>query len=113
MSTDRSDTPAPEGLRSAIENLAAPGSDGLARRGCTRPDQLAIDFDESYTAFVAGLSVLPSEAQLEALQNLDRQLESMSDPALQAKWTAQAMKTDPDWETVRSLARAVRSAFEW
>ncbi len=100
-------------LRSAIEHFTLPGNDALARRGCSRPDQLAIDFDEAYTAFVSRLTEIPAPGCIEALQVLDQHLEAMSDPGLQYKWTAEAMKSDPDWDTVRTLASAVLSAFGW
>ncbi len=100
-------------LRSAIEHLALPGDEGLARRGCSRPDQLAIEFDEAYTAFVTRLAEMPPPGCFEALQVLDQRLEAMSDPDLHFKWTAESMKSDPDWDTVRNLAGAVLSAFGW
>ncbi len=113
MNGNAGDKSAADSLREAIELLAMPGSDGLTRRGCAEPDQLAIDFDEAYTAFVGQLVKLPSPAQLEALQELDQQLDTMSDPALRPKWTADAMKSDPDWQVVRSLAGAALAAFGW
>ena len=100
-------------LRSAVEHLSLPGSDGLTRRGCSQPDQLAIDFDEAYTVFVGELVELPDPRQLEALQELDQQLEGMSDPSMRSKWSSAAMQSDPDWERVRSLAQAILAAFDW
>lgn len=99
-------------LRRAVEYLALPGSEGLTRRGCSLPDQLALDFDEAYTAFMSGLADLPALRLLEALQELDRQLESMSDPSMRSKWTREGMSREPDWEVVRALAREVLAAFD-
>jgi hypothetical protein len=98
-------------LRRTVEYLALPGSEGLSRRGCSLPDRLALDFDEAYTAFMSGLVDLPALELLEALQELDRQLEAMSDPSLRSKWTREGMLHDPDWEVVRALALAVLAAF--
>lgn len=100
-------------LRAAVELLAMPGDSALVRAGVGRPDALAVAFDEAYTAFVTGLGALPGEAQLAALQRLDQQLQIMSDPDLRSKWSAEAMKTDGDWEDLRALARAALTAFGW
>lgn len=100
-------------LRAAVELLAMPGDSALAHAGVRRPDALAVEFDEAYTAFVTGLGGLPGEEQLAALQRLDQQLQIMSDPDLRSKWTAEAMKTDGDWDDLRALAQAVMAAFAW
>lgn len=107
------DSAAVRRLRAAVELLAMPGDSALARAGVGRPDALAVEFDEAYTVFVSSLSALPDEAQLAALQRLDQQLQIMSDPDLRSKWTAEAMKTDGDWEDLRALARAALTAFSW
>jgi hypothetical protein len=99
-------------LRRAVEYLALPGSEGLSRRGCALPDQLALDFDHAYTAFMSALADLPALRLLEGLQELDRQLESMSDPAMRSKWTREGMVRDPDWEVVRALALEVLAALD-
>ena len=104
---------AAERLEAVVQLLAMPGADAPARDGLARPDALAIDFDEAYTAFVGTLGKLPTEPQPKALQDLDAQLLHMSDPAKQSLWTAEAMATDPTWESLRTTARAVLLAFEW
>ena len=100
-------------LLATVKALAQPGADALAGlpKGA-RPDRLAIDFDEAYTAFVGQLNELPSETQMEALQRLDQQLERMSDPRLAAKlWTAEAMKKENAWESVRAIAAEILASF--
>lgn len=91
---------------SAEETLSALGPDGAVGR-------LAYDFDEAYTAYVGQLSQLPSESFLEALQQVDQQLENMSDPADASKlWVRSAVKQAPEWEMLRILARDVLAAYE-
>jgi hypothetical protein len=113
MGEERRTRTAAERLEAVVRLLGMPGADALARAGLTRPDALAIDFDEAYTAFVGTLGALPTEPQLEALQELDAQLLEMSDPARQSLWTAEAMAADATWDTLRIKARAVLRAFDW
>lgn len=98
-------------LRSAVEQLARPGVEALESR--RRPDDLAIEFDEAYTCYVAGLDRLPSDRQLQSLQTLDDQLQAMSDPEDRALWTPEAMKHHPEWGSVRTLAWRILVDFEW
>jgi len=100
-------------LEAVVRLLAMPGADALAHAGRARPDSLAIEFDEAYTIYVGSLGALPTEAQLEALQDVDAQLLHMSDPARQSLWSAEAMAVDASWETLRTKARAVLLAFGW
>ena len=77
------------------------------------PDGSALEFDEAYTAFVGQLSELPTTEQMESLQRLDQQLESMSDPEhADTLWTPAAVKKDPAWHLVRAIASDILAAFE-
>ncbi len=107
------DTPALARLLAAVRVLSKLGSGTLEGKDPgTKPDRLAIAFDEAYTAYVGQLSELPSENQMEALQRLDQQLERMSDPAqADTLWTADAMKRDPAWALVRSISLEILLHF--
>ena len=102
-------------LSKVIRILALPAEETLAAlpEGPDRPDRLALRFDEEYTAFMAKLVDLPSEAQLVSLQELDRALNAMSSPNDQALWTEEAVVHAPEWEQIRFLARQVVAAFGW
>ncbi len=102
---------AAERLRLAIKGLSVVGVESLPAG--RRPDDLAIEFDESYTEFVGGLTRLPAPEQLQALQEIDDQLQSMSDPAHKELWTAAAVKREPVWELVRTIARRALVALDW
>jgi hypothetical protein len=102
-------------LRSAVQDLALPPELGLARKGAGthRPDELALEFDDVYAAFVSNAATLPTEKQLLALQALDSALAAMSGPEHASLWTESAVKSHPSWVEVRSLAAAVLEAFAW
>jgi hypothetical protein len=102
-------------LRSAVQDLALPPELGLSRKaaGTHRPDELALEFDDVYSAFVSNAAVLPTEEQLLALQALDSALAAMSGPENAPLWTESAVKTHPRWVEVRSLAATVLEVFAW
>ena len=78
-----------------------------------RLEHLVVEFDDAYTVYVEGMDRLPSEAQLIALQAVDRHLAAMVRAQDAALWTATALSADPRWAEVLRLARAVVSAFDW
>jgi len=86
-----------------VRTLPAPG---LA-------ENLVVEFDEAYTAFVDGIRVLPNEGRLLALQTLDSKLSAMVGAKDAALWTEKARREDPVWTEVRSLATQVLVEFEW
>ncbi len=100
-------------LVAAVEALAAAGADRGqgGRLPPIRAQARATAFDETYTAWVGSLQRLPDESLFVALQALDRALNTLvgeHDPAL---WTDDAVRKDPRWEEVRSLARDVLAGF--
>lgn len=78
-----------------------------------RLENLVVEFDDAYTLFVEGMTSLPTEAQMLALQAVDRQLEAMIRARDAALWTEQALREDRRWSEAQRLAGAVIEAFEW
>jgi hypothetical protein len=79
--------------------------------GCL--ENLVVEFDDAYTVYVEGMDRLPSEAQLLALQGVDRQLAAMVRAREAALWTEQALREDARWSEAQQLARGVIDAFAW
>lgn len=102
-------------LADTVLNLARSADPALAHgpEGSHGPRQLAIEFDEAYTGYVANLEQLPTDAQLESLQALDGALTAMSGPANSELWTTHAVRSHPCWVEVRALARAASTQFGW
>ncbi len=78
-----------------------------------RSENLVAAFDEAYTSFVDSFESLPGEAQLLALQTMDKQLSSMVRAKNADLWTQKAHLSNPHWVKVRYLAADVIEAFEW
>jgi hypothetical protein len=85
----------------------------LAKGVPGQTENLVLEFDEAYTAWVEGFTVLPEEAQLIALQRVDRQLAEMVAARDAGLWTEQAHREAGAWHEVRALAGAVVELFEW
>jgi hypothetical protein len=78
-----------------------------------RSENLVLEFDEAYTAFVEGFEVLPTEAQLVALQAVDSKLAAMVGEKDATLWSERSRRQDPVWQDVRRLASAAIHAFDW
>lgn len=76
-------------------------------------ESLVLEFDEAYTGFVDGVEALPSEAQMLALQAVDRKLAAMVSAKDAALWTERARREDLIWAEVRGLAMRVLREFDW
>ena len=76
-------------------------------------ENLVVEFDEAYTAFVEGFETLPSDAQLLALQAIDTRLSAMVRAKDVALWSEAARRDEPDWQEVRKLAKRVLMVFDW
>ncbi len=101
-------------LRASVEVLGAPAEDQsgyLERIGFsgTHPwnvDELALQFDDLYLlADQLTEAGRLTNAQLAALADLDRLLGAMSGPERPELWSEDALRTTPEWEQVRELAR--------
>ena len=104
-------------LARAVQALAEPPRPrAVARRMPVTPgrtENLVLEFDEAYTAWVEGFEALPDEEQLLALQHVDRQLASMVAAKDAALWTEQAHREAGVWQEVRVAATRVIALFEW
>lgn len=78
-----------------------------------RLERLVVEFDDAYTVFVEGMERLPSEAQLVALQDVDRHLAAMVRAQDASLWAAAALSADARWREARRLALAVLRAHAW
>jgi len=76
-------------------------------------ERLVVEFDDAYTTFVEGMERLPNEAQLIALQSVDRQLTALVRAQEAELWTQKALREDPRWIEVQRLAFGVIEAFAW
>ena len=98
-------------LRDAVRALAQ--SDEEARAAVAQPDELAFHFDESYTTFITAADALPGASQLEALQQLDTQILSMTGPEYAALWTRDAFLHIEEWRQIRAIAQRILDEFGW
>ena len=76
-------------------------------------ERLVVEFDDAYTTFVEGMERLPNEAQLIALQAVDRQLTALVRAQEAELWTQKALREDPRWIEAQRLAFGVIEAFAW
>ena len=74
------------------------------------PDEIALTFDDTY-ALIDSLKQdgLITATQNEKLRQIDTLLEKMSQD--ENAWTCEALRTLPQWEDVRRLARETLKAF--
>lgn len=100
-----------------VPAASAAGGPADSRRGkglaSGQLEKLVVEFDDAYTSFVEGMQVLPSEAQLVALQAVDRQLAAMVRAQEAELWTERAVREDRRWREAQRLARVVIEAFDW
>ncbi|MEZ4333134.1 MAG: hypothetical protein R3F35_15345 [Myxococcota bacterium] len=78
-----------------------------------RLENLVVEFDDAYTFFVEGMTSLPTEAQMLALQAIDRQLAAMIRAREAELWTERALREDARWSEAQRMAAAVIEAFAW
>lgn len=76
-------------------------------------ERLVVEFDDAYTTFVEGMERLPNEAQLIALQAVDRQLTALVRAQEAELWTQKALREDPRWIEAQRLVYGVIEAFAW
>lgn len=102
-----------EALFSAVQALAMPGDEALARKADAvhRADRLVLDFDETYTEFIENLTELPTDRQLQSLQALDTALSSLATAANAELRTENAVRHHTCWAEIRDLAGRVLLEF--
>ena len=104
-----------ESLRKSLEALALPGPLALKRmpHGTVRADELALGFDNFYTAFCGNFGSQLSQVQLDALAEVDRLLSDMSGSRNAPLWEDQAVIEHPRWLKVRNAARVAMDRLGW
>ncbi len=102
-------------LSSTLQRLAAPGEIALARlpKNCHRPDELALEYEQSLRVAIANYESELPEASKVALCRVDAELESMSGSQQNELWTEEAVCHNPKWAEIRLLARAALDAMNW
>src|SRR4051794_33744316 len=100
-------------LREQLELLAAPGDQALARRpdGCVKADELALDFENFYQAYVGNFGGELSPDARATLDAIDKLFDRMSGPVNAELWTDQAVATHPAWLQVRGQAARALMLF--
>jgi hypothetical protein len=100
-------------LRGQLELLAAPGERALAKLpdGCAKADELALDFDHFYRAYVGNFGDELSAEARAALRTIDETLGRMSEQADAELWTDEAVVTHPAWAEVRRHATRALALF--
>lgn len=93
-------------LREQLELLAAPAEQSLTRLpdGCVKADELALDFENFYRAFVESFGDELSPEARAALRVIDESLDRMSGAENAELWTAEAVSAHPAWAEVRRQA---------
>lgn len=104
-----------DGLREAVQALAAPGDVALALLpdGTVKADELALDFDNFGRATLQSLESELTQAQRESLVAVDRLLDAMSGARHADLWTEEAVRTHAKWQEVREAARRALADFGW
>jgi hypothetical protein len=102
-------------LRCVLVSLATPpeAESGKSVAASGRVENLVVEFDEAYTAFVDGFERLPGESQLKALQAVDSKLSAMVRARDASLWTARGCREDSSWIEVRALAGLAMGEFDW
>ncbi len=103
-----------EQLRTALQALAAPAEQQLARYPsfAVVADELALDFDDALGLLEAQSAPL-TKAQMAGLLALDALLNQMSGSERADLWTSHALRSAAEWEEVRSASIEVLELFGW
>ena len=93
-------------LREQLELLGAPAIQALARLsdGCVKADELALDFDNFYRAYIENFGDELSPDARMALDAIDKSFDRMSGPANADLWTDAAVGAHAAWSEVRRQA---------
>ena len=100
-------------LREQLELLAAPGDQALARLpdGCVKADELALDFDNFYQAYLENFGDELSPDARAALDAIGKSFDRMSGLVNAELWSDQAVATHPAWLQVRGQAAQALELF--
>ena len=102
-----------ERLVHSLQALAAPAAVQLARFPdfAVRADELALDYADAVLLAADCPQLRLERAQRRALDQLDEHLKRMGAVAGAGPWTEDAVRTSPEWEAVRKLARDALAAL--
>jgi hypothetical protein len=97
-----------ERLVIALRALGGSVDEQLARSPdfVTRPQELALDFDDAYLLLQQCQQLELSVAERDAVAAVDELLEQLRGPEHRGLWTAGAIRSAPEWKQVRKAARA-------
>ena len=73
------------------------------------PDELALDFDDSRSAFVGNFRTHLTAEQLHSLELIDRTFEEMN----KDRFSPEGVSDSSEWRRIRELAAASLKAFGW
>jgi hypothetical protein len=104
-----------DSLRRSLEALALPGDAALrqAPEGTVRADELALDFDHFFTAYLGNFGAEWTDAQRHALNKVNNLLAAMSGAENAELWTEGAIIEHPRWAEVREAAQQAMTALGW
>src|SRR5262245_32614532 len=102
-------------LRRSLEALALPGALALARApaGSARADELALDYDNFFTAYRGNFAAELTDQQLQALTQVNKLLSAMSGGERIELWTDEAVLAHERWKAVRDAAAEAMLAMGW
>lgn len=96
-------------LVEAVSLLAQDADEQIAWIGPAHPDELALSFDDGFrlvpTLEEENGIAFSDQAKAE-LRQIDAQLKAMSGESHADLWTAQAIRSRPEWERIREQAKA-------
>jgi hypothetical protein len=101
-------------LREQLQLLARPGDEALSGLpdGCVKADELAIDFDNSYRAYLANFGDELSKDARAALQEVEVLFDHMSRAVNADLWTDEAVAKSTEWSEVRRQALQALEYFD-
>jgi hypothetical protein len=76
-------------------------------------DELALDFDHWQQVIIGNFRDKLTTEQTDLLQHINRKFDEMSDRLPKEVWSCESLRSSPDWEEIRSLARRTLHAFRW
>jgi hypothetical protein len=102
-------------FKASLRALAQPADVQLSlyRDGCAKVDELAIDFGLRWEVYRHSFDSEITQQQLQKANELDDWLSSISGAENERYWTEAALKSCPEWEHARSLAREALDLFGW
>ena len=102
----------------ALQLLAAPADTQLAHFpefACVT-DELALDFDHWREVYLGAFAEDLSPYQIECFDQIAARFQALSEggPAFQEDfWTDEALRSSPEWERIRRIARRLLAALDW